>query len=121
MAYFAQLDENNIVINVIRVSDSDCLNTDGFEDESLGIDFCKSLVGQDTIWKQTSYNKKIRKHYAGIGYSYDEVLDAFIPPQIYPSWTLNEDSCLWEAPVPYPIDNKIYEWNEEEQSWDEVE
>jgi hypothetical protein len=121
MAYFAQIDDNNIVIQVIRVNDSDCQNSNGFEDENVGIDFCKSLIGQETNWKQTSYNAKIRKHFAGIGYIYDEENDAFYAPQPYPSWILNETTFIWEAPIAVPTDNKIYEWNEANEEWDEVE
>jgi hypothetical protein len=121
MAYFAQIDDNNIVIQVIRVNDSDCQNSDGFEDENVGIDFCKSLIGQETNWKQTSYNAKIRKHYAGIGYIYDEENDVFYAPQPYASWILNETTFIWEAPIAVPTDNKIYEWNEANEEWDEVE
>jgi hypothetical protein len=121
MAYFAQIDDNNIVVQVIRVNDSDCQNSNGFEDENVGIDFCKSLIGQETNWKQTSYNAKIRKHYAGIGYIYDEENDAFYAPQPYPSWILNETTFIWEAPIAVPTDNKIYEWNETNEEWDEVE
>jgi hypothetical protein len=120
MAYFAQIDENNIVVQVIRVNDSDCQNSNGFEDENVGIDFCKSLIGQETNWKQTSYNAKIRKHYAGIGYIYDEQNDAFYAPQPYPSWILNETTFIWEAPIAVPTDNKIYEWNESTQEWEEL-
>jgi hypothetical protein len=121
MAYFAQIDDNNIVVQVIRVNDSDCQNSDGFEDENVGIDFCKSLIGQETNWKQTSYNAKIRKHYAGIGYIYDQTKDAFYAPQPYPSWILNETTLIWEAPIAHPSDNKMYEWNESNQEWDEIE
>jgi hypothetical protein len=121
MAYFAQIDDNNIVVQVIRVNDSDCQNSDGFEDENVGIDFCKSLIGQETNWKQTSYNAKIRKHYAGIGYIYDQENDAFYAPQPYSSWILNETTFIWEAPIAVPTDNKIYEWNEANEEWDEVE
>jgi hypothetical protein len=121
MAYFAQIDDNNIVIQVIRVNDSDCQNSNGFEDENVGIDFCKSLIGEETNWKQTSYNAKIRKHYAGIGYIYDQENDAFYAPQPYPSWILNETTFIWEAPIAVPTDNKIYEWNETNEEWDEVE
>ena len=81
-------------------------------------------------WVQTSYNTQggvhllggtpLRKNYAGIGYVYDEVRDAFYAPQPYPSWTLNEDSCLWESPVPMPTDDKFYTWNEDNQNWEEV-
>jgi hypothetical protein len=71
-------------------------------------------------WIQTSYNKTIRKNFAGVGYTYDPQRDAFIPPQQYPSWILNEDTCLWESPVTMPIDDKRYEWNEDTLTWDEV-
>ena len=71
-------------------------------------------------WIQTSYNGNIRKNYAGIGYTYDPQRDAFIAPKQYESWILNEDTCRWEAPVAYPTDGKIYKWNEDNQSWDEI-
>lgn len=123
MAHFAQLDDNNIVTQVIVVANEELL-LDGVENETKGILFCKSLFGEDTKWVQTSYNGKIRKNYAGIGYTYDAERDAFIAPQPYPSWTL-DDNARWEAPVPFPIffdpDNpKYYNWNEETLSWDEV-
>ena len=121
MAYFAQIDDNNIVVQVIRVNDSDCQNSNGFEDENVGIEFCKSLIGQETNWKQTSYNAKIRKNYAGIGYTYDETRDAFIPLKPFNSWLLNEDSCLCDAPVAYPTVGKRQQWDEEQQQWTEVE
>ena len=83
MAHFAQLDENNIVLNVVVVANSDITDENGIEQEKIGIQFLKSLFGEDTNWKQTSYNKNIRKRYAGIEYTYDENLDAFIPPKPY--------------------------------------
>lgn len=81
MAHFAELDENNIVMRVIVVSNSDLLNENGEETEQKGIEFCKSLFGQDTKWVQTSYNNNIRKYFAGIGYTYNEELDEFVPPE----------------------------------------
>ena len=69
-------------------------------------------------WKQTSYNNNIRKNYAGIGFTYDASRDAFIPPQPFPSWTLVEDTCQWEAPTAYPSDGKMYSWNESSKSWE---
>lgn len=117
MAHFAQLDENNNVIQVIVV-DNSIINRDGIEIEELGIQFCKNLQGEYTDWVQTSYNKNFRKNYAGINYIYDKIRDAFIPPKPYTSWILNEDTCLWEAPVPYPNDDNIYNWNESTQDWD---
>jgi hypothetical protein len=85
----------------------------------LGVDFLTKLTGW-AIWKQTSYNNNTRKNYAGVGYSYDEARDAFIPPKSFLSWTLNEDSCQWEAPVAYPEDEKHYTWDEENQQWVEL-
>lgn len=117
MAHFAELDENNIVKRVIVVNNADCLK-DGIEDETTGIAFCQKLFGGN--WIQTSYNGKVRKNYAGIGYTYDETKDAFIPPKPYESWALNEVTCRWEAPIPHP-EKGMYEWDEEEQAWVEVE
>jgi len=118
MAHFARLDENNTVIHV-SVVDNENLLKDGVEDEQTGIDYLIGVHGGGT-WKQTSYNNNIRKNYAGVGYTYDSTRDAFIPPQLYNSWTLNEDTCLWEAPVAYPDDDKMYAWDEETTSWVEV-
>lgn len=117
MAHFAQLDENNVVTQVIVVHNNDCLDANGNESEAVGAAFCQSLLGGN--WKQTSYNGNIRKNYAGIGYTYNETRDAFVAPQPFPSWVLNEDA-KWEAPVPMPTDNKRYLWNEEQQNWVEV-
>ena len=120
MAHFAQLDENNLVTQVVVIDNADCQDSDGNESESVGITFCQSLFGDDTTWKQTSYNNNIRKNYAGIGYTYDSTRDAFIPPQPYNSWTLDETTCQWEAPTPYPDDDNRYVWNEETTSWIEL-
>lgn len=119
MAHFAQLDENNIVTQVIVVHNNE-LMLDGEESEDKGVLFCKSLYGSDTKWKQTSYNGSFRKNYAGIGYTFDKDRNAFIPPKSYNSWVLNETTCLWEAPVAYPTDNKVYVWNEDTISWQEI-
>jgi hypothetical protein len=118
MAHFAELDENNIVTQVIVVHNNELLEN-GVESEAKGIAFCQSLFGGN--WAQTSYNATIRKNYAGIGFIYNPTLDAFIPPKPYPSWILNEDTCNWEAPVPYPEDGSEYIWNEETLSWDLAE
>lgn len=115
MAHFAELDSNNTVLRVIVVNNNDILDSNGQESEEVGINFCKGLFGGE--WKQTSYNANFRKNYAGIGYTYDGVLDAFIPPQPYPSWILNQSTCLWEAPVPMPTDGQLYSWDEATQSW----
>jgi len=117
MAHFAKL-ENNVVTQVIVVSNQDILDEQGQESEDKGIAFCSNLLGG--TWKQTSYNGKIRKNYAGIGYTYDEALDAFIPAKPFASWLLDETTCQWKAPVAMPTDDKRYTWNEATTSWDEV-
>lgn len=119
MAHFAQLDENNIVIQVIVINNNE-LMLDGKENETKGIIFCKSLYGENTRWRQTSYNQSFRFNYAGNGSIYDEHRDAFIPPQPFSSWILNETTCTWESPVPYPADGKEYTWNESIQNWQEL-
>jgi len=123
MAHFAELDENNIVTRVI-VAEQDFINS--------------GAVGESSNWVQTSYNTRggihyapnsnepdsgiaLRKNYAGIGFTYDSDRDAFYSEQPYPSWTLNEDSCLWESPVPYPDDDEMYTWDEENQGWNLIE
>tara|TARA_Y100000310_G_scaffold212533_1_gene213411 strand:- start:357 stop:749 length:393 start_codon:yes stop_codon:yes gene_type:complete len=127
MAHFTKLNQNNIVITVNVVHNSELL-VDGVENEQKGVDFLNNLFNTNDNWKQTSYNTRggvhklggtpFRKNYAGVGYTYDEVKDAFIEPQPYPSWTLNEDTCQWEAPVAFPNDGKSYNWNESTTSWD---
>jgi len=116
MAHFAQINENNIVVQVI---------TAGNEYELTGEELYTNMTGK--VWKRTSYNTHggihtqggtpYRKNYAGIGYTYDEVRDAFIPPKTFASWILNESSCLWEAPIPYPEDGNVYVWSEATQEW----
>ena len=120
MAHFAQLDENNVVLQVIVVHNNELLDQNNQEQESIGIAFCQSLFGQDIVWKQTSYNGNIRKNYAGIGYTYDSTRDAFIPPKPFASWTLNENTCRWDSPVAMPTDGKRYSWNEEQLAWVEL-
>jgi len=126
MANFVKLGVGNIVEKVEVVS-NDIATT-----EQAGIDFLNNLYGTRDVWKQTSYNTKggihlldgtpFRKNYAGIGWKYDESRDAFIPPKPnYPSWLLNETTCLWESPVAYPTDGQEYKWNETNQTWDLVE
>lgn len=120
MAHFARLDHNNMVINVVKVNNSDCVDSEGVENEQVGINFLQTLFGQDTIWRQTSYNNNFRKHYACIGYRYDADLDAFISPKPYPSWHFNPESLAWDPPVPPPDDiteTFNYEWNEADQQW----
>lgn len=113
MAHFAQIDENNIVVQVI-VAEQDFINS--------------GAVGNPESWIQTSYNTyggthklggtPLRMNYAGIGYTYDVQRDAFIPPTPYATWVLNQTTCLWEPPIPMPMDGKIYGWNETNQNWD---
>mgnify|MGYP003350774570 CR=1 FL=1 len=116
MAHFAQLDENNIVLQVIVVHNNELLDENGAESEDKGITFCQTLF-PGTTWKQTSYNNNFRVRYAGIGYSYNTQLDAFIPPKPYPSWVLSPATVDWEAPVAYPTDGKVYSWDEATQKW----
>jgi hypothetical protein len=122
MAHFAKLDENNTVL-AVHVVVNDVITVNGNESEQAGIDFLTSLYGHN-LWKQTSYNGKFRKNYAAVDYTYDVSRDAFIPPKPYASWLLNETTCQWEPPIPYPVvnkyDNKFHTWNEATLSWDEV-
>tara|TARA_R100001086_G_scaffold192068_1_gene109362 strand:- start:38 stop:430 length:393 start_codon:yes stop_codon:yes gene_type:complete len=126
MAHFAKLDQNNKVIAVTSVHNNELL-VDGVENEQKGIDFLNNIFKTNETWKQTSYNTlkgvhklggtPFRKNYAAVGFTYDEANDAFIPPQLYDSWTLNEETYEWEPPVPGPTDG-AYKWNEETISWD---
>ena len=114
MALFTKLGKGNKILTVEEVS-NDIATT-----EQNGIDFLNNLYGSRDVWKQTFINGSQRKNYAGVGYTYDESRDAFIPKQPFNSWTLNEDTCQWEAPVAYPDDGKRYNWNEEITNWEEV-
>ena len=120
MAHFAELDDNKIVLRVLVVGNEDITDENGDEQESLGIEFCKNLFGEENTWVQTSYNNNFRKNYAGKGYTYDQTRDSFIGRQPYPSWVLDEDTCRWNAPVAYPDDGKPYSWDEDTTSWVEV-
>jgi hypothetical protein len=117
MAHFAQLDEANIVTQVIVINNACCMNKDGFETEAIGIDFCRSVYGQNTNWLQTSYNGSFRGRYAGVGYLYDPQKDVFIVPQPYPSWMLDNQMTEWVAPTPYPDNGNLYIWDEPSLSW----
>jgi len=127
MASFAKIGLNNKVIEVLSVVNEVLHDSNGIEQEAIGVDFLTKLTGYP-VWKQTSYNTHggihdnggtpLRKNHAGIGYTYDEDRDAFIPKKPFNSWILNEDTCLWNAPVAYPQDNNKYSWNEQNQSWD---
>jgi hypothetical protein len=120
MAHFAKI-ENGVVTQVIVVDNKDCADATGVEKESIGVAFCERLFGGD--WKQTSYNGSIRKNYAGIGYTYNADIDAFVPPQPYASWVLDNETAQWNAPVAMPEDAgtgeppKRYGWDEETTSW----
>jgi hypothetical protein len=119
MAHFAELDNNNIVKQVIVVSNNELLDEHGNEIEQKGIDFCQSLFGIDTRWVQTSYNSNFRKCYAGIGFKYDSNFDSFISPQPYPSWKLNYTTYEWEAPVARPdkVEGYLWKWSEYNKEW----
>ena len=112
MAHFAKLKVGNIVETVVVV------HNDVATSEQVGIDFLNNLYGTRDVWVQTSYNGNFRKNFAGVGFKYDDVKDAFIAPQPFPSWTLNEDTCKWEAPVALPDTENRYNWNEETKQWD---
>ena len=118
MAHFAKLDENNIVTKVLVVANEDTADANGIEQEQIGIAFCERLFGG--TWKQTSYNRNFRKNYAGIGYTYNADIDAFVPPQPFPSWVLDTDTAQWNAPVPRPEEG-MWTWDEDAGNWVEVE
>lgn len=120
MAYFAELDENSVVKRTLAVNDNHILQN-GVEVEQLGIDHLKSVYGEDTVWKQTSFNNRIRVRFGQPGYTYNESLDAFIRPKPYSSWVLNNTTTEWDPPIPIPNDGKHYKWNEEAQSWELIE
>lgn len=115
MAHFAELDENNVVLRVIVVSNADTSDANGVEKEYIGAAFCERLFGG--TWKQTSYHGNFRKRYAGIGFTYNADLDAFIAPKPYPSWTLDEELCDWVAPIPAPENAGMHHWDESIQQW----
>ena len=118
MAHFATLDSNNKVINVEVVNNAVITDSNGDEQEQLGIDFLKQIHGGDGVtYKQTSYNSKFRKNFAQIGGTYDATKDAFIGIKPFNSWVLNNTTCKWEAPITYPTDGKPYVWDEDTTSW----
>ena len=130
MASFAKIGLNNKVIEVLSVVNEVLHDSNGVEQEAIGIDFLTKLTGYP-VWKQTSYNTHsgvhnnggtpLRKNHAGIGYTYDEDRDAFIPKKPFNSWILNESTCQWEAPISMPNDGNKYFWNESTLTWDIVE
>ena len=120
MANFAKLDDQNIVIDVNAVANAVIDDLPFPESEPVGVAFLTEWSGGYTNWKQTSYNGNFRKNLAGIGYTYDPVLDAFIATKPFPSWLLDTNTCQWQAPTPYPSDGNMYTWDEATQSWVEV-
>ena len=138
MGSFVKLNNDNFVIQGVALV-NEIFTVNNIEIEQIGIDFLNNLYKTNDVWKKTSYNtrggvhyqadnntpsqdqsKAFRKNYAGIGYYYDSIRDAFIPPKSFPSWTLNEETCLWQSPIPYPNDGKMYQWNEETGNWEEI-
>ena len=125
MAHFARLDENNVVTQVVVVANKDTADASGVEKEYIGAAFCERLLGG--TWMQTSYNGNMRKNYAGIGYTYNEDIDAFVPPKPFASWVLDTDTAQWNAPVAMPEDAgtgeppKRYSWDEDAGEWVEME
>lgn len=117
MAHFAKLDANNVVLEVHVVHNNELLDENGVEQEQRGIDFLINWSNGYLAWKQTSYNGTFRKNYAGIGYTYRADIDAFVPPQPFASWVLNEMTAQWEPPVPYPTDGNLYQWDEATTNW----
>jgi hypothetical protein len=127
MASFAKIGLNGKVIEVLSVVNEVLHDANGVEQEAIGIDFLTKLTGYP-VWVQTSYNTNggvhssggtpLRKNHAAIGYTYDETRDAFIPKKPFNSWILNENTCLWEAPIAKPNDDNMYSWNETTQNWD---
>jgi len=126
MASFAKIGLNNKVIEIQSVVNEVLHDANGVEQEVNGIDFLTKLTGW-AIWKQTSYNTNggihskggtpFRKNHASIGSTYDEDRDAFIPPKPFSSWILNEQTCIWQAPIAYPTDGKLYQWDNQNNSW----
>jgi hypothetical protein len=111
MAHFAEIDNNNTVVRVLVIPDNA---------EDRGQDYLANDLGLGGTWVQTSYNSRIRKNYAGEGFSYDEDLDAFIAPKPFESWVLDEATCQWNAPVAYPTDGLMYQWNEDNTDWEAI-
>jgi hypothetical protein len=120
MAHYAKIGIGNIVTKV-HVLSNEVLMKDGVENAQQGIEFLQNLYNNKDLYIQTSYSGTFRKNYAGVGYKYDQARDAFIPPQPYPSWLLDDDTCQWNAPTAYPDDGKKYEWDEDTTSWKEIE
>jgi len=120
MASFAKIGLNSKVIEVVSINNEVLKDSNGIEQENIGVDFLTKLTGW-AIWKQTSYNGSFRKNFAGIQYTYDEDRDAFIPKKPFNSWILKEDTCIWEAPISIPENDNTYTWNEQTLSWDLID
>jgi len=120
MAHFAKLDASGNVLEVHVVNNTELLDENGEEKELRGVQFLTNWSGGYPHWKQTSYSGKLRKNFAAIGGRYDAQRDAFIPPKPFPSWVLNEDTCLWDAPVAMPTEGGPYQWDEATTSWKAV-
>lgn len=120
MAHFAEINADGIVQRVVVVANAELLDANGVESEQKGVAFLQSLYGPGT-WVQTSYNATRRKNYAGVGFSYDSARDAFVPPKPFTSWVLDEATCRWIAPIPMPTDGKRYTWDEQAQSWAQLQ
>jgi len=130
MSHWAEIDENNIVVRVLVGDNNDANDDEGYQwlIDNLGGRWLKTSYNTkkgihynpETNQPSNNQSKALRKNYAGVGYFYDEERDAFYAPQPYPSWTLNEDTCCWESPIPYPNDNKMYQWDETTQEWTEI-
>ena len=118
MAHFARIDENGVVQQVVVVDNKDTADAFGVEKEHIGAAHLEKILGG--TWKQTSYNGRMRKNYAGIGYTYRADIDAFVPPKPFPSWLLNAQA-QWEPPVAMPTDGKMYSWDEPTTSWVEIQ
>ena len=118
MAHFARIDENGVVQQVVVVDNKDTADASGVEKEHIGAAHLEKILGG--TWKQTSYNGNMRKNYAGIGYTYRADIDAFVPPQPFASWVLNESTAQWDAPVPMPTDGNMYSWDEATTNWVEI-
>ena len=138
MGTFVKLNNENYVIQGVSLI-NEMFTINGIEDEQVGVNFLNNLYNTNDRWLKMSYNtrggihyeadnntpsqdqsKAFRKNAAGIGYYYDSIRDAFIPPKPFPSWTLNEQTCLWQSPIPYPNNGKMYNWNEEIGNWEEI-
>lgn len=118
MAHFAELDNNNIVLQVIVVENENTQDKNGNEVEAIGAEFCHNLLGGR--WIQTSYNSKIRNTFAAIGYEYLPDKDIFRSPKPFNSWIWSDEKLKWEAPIPYPDDTLMYQWDENIRDWEAI-